>query len=147
MMRYALGIVILLFIFSSAPGADTFKWIDKEGHIHYGDRKPPEVEKAQTIQTYGPTEVQIREAISRNARLKAKLAESASGSRKSIPAKASIPSPAPTKPSFDRQSAECQARKRAYEKSMACFAPFMNANGSVKAEAFEQCTDIPQPEC
>jgi hypothetical protein len=40
---------------------------------------------------------------------------------------------------------ECEAAQRRYKESIDCFAPFTNANGTTRAEAFEKCTPVPDP--
>ena len=39
----------------------------------------------------------------------------------------------------DRTHSDCAALHLAYRRSQECFAPFIQANGSVKAEAYQQC--------
>jgi sRNA-binding protein len=40
---------------------------------------------------------------------------------------------------------DCAALRRAYAASQECFAPFQNANGSMKPGAFEACVELPDP--
>ena len=59
-LRYFLLLPALLCT-STAFAERTFKWIDSEGHVHYGNRVPPEYakqerkvmnERGRTIQVY-----------------------------------------------------------------------------------------------
>lgn len=41
---------------------------------------------------------------------------------------------------------DCTTWQRIYDESGACFAPFRTAKGGIKAEAFAQCNEVPNPE-
>lgn len=41
---------------------------------------------------------------------------------------------------------KCQEEWRKYQESQACFAPYRLANGGIKAEAFQHCVELKQPE-
>ena len=40
---------------------------------------------------------------------------------------------------------DCDALRRRYAQSQACFAPYRLANGAVRPEAFERCREMPDP--
>ena len=44
------------------------------------------------------------------------------------------------------KNSTCQEKMAKYKASVACFAPFTLVNGAVKPEAFEHCTEVPQPD-
>ena len=73
---------------TSAFGERTFKWIDNDGHVHYGNRVPPEYSKAErrvinergrTIQVYDaaktPEQLQQERALAKTAASEKVLAE------------------------------------------------------------------------
>ena len=73
---------------TSAFGERTFKWIDNDGHVHYGNRVPPEYSKAErkvinergrTIQVYDaaktPEQLQHERALAKTAASEKVLAE------------------------------------------------------------------------
>jgi len=89
-LRYFLLLPALLCT-SSAFAERTFKWIDNEGHVHYGNRVPPEYakqerkvmnERGRTIQVYDAAktpeqwenEQQLKEEAARNKVLAEKQA-------------------------------------------------------------------------
>jgi hypothetical protein len=39
-----------------------------------------------------------------------------------------------------KEGDDCAQLRRLYEESLACFAPYVLANGATKAEAFQKCT-------
>jgi hypothetical protein len=43
--------------------------------------------------------------------------------------------------------AACEEQKRAYRESERCFAPYRTANGGIKAEAFQKCKEVKEPQC
>jgi uncharacterized protein DUF4124 len=65
--------------------------------------------------------------------------------RQQPPRAATPPSPQPATARRDDDS--CEAQKRRYQESLDCFAPYVNYNGSIKAEAFEHCVEVKQPKC
>ena len=89
-LRYFLLLPALLCT-SSAFAERTFKWVDKEGHVHYGNRVPPEYakqerkvinERGRTIQVYDAAKTpeqwekqqQLKEEAARNKVLAEKQA-------------------------------------------------------------------------
>jgi hypothetical protein len=66
------------------------------------------------------------------------------GAAAASPASAAASRQARPKPS--EREAQCLALRRRYLESDACYAPFRNANGSVKVEAFDKCGPaVPEP--
>jgi hypothetical protein len=60
--------------------------------------------------------------------------------QQAAPARAGASAPAPV------SAEECAILRRRFQESSACFAPFMNTNGSVKPEAFKVCGPaVPYP--
>ncbi len=45
-----------------------------------------------------------------------------------------------------RGATDCQEQWARYEASRACFAAYRNTNGTIKAQAYSRCTELPQPE-
>ena len=41
----------------------------------------------------------------------------------------------------------CEARWHAFAASAACFGQYRLVGGGLKPEAFERCTEVPQPDC
>jgi len=64
--------------------------------------------------------------------------------------RAQAPESAASAPIDERATdkASCAAKWDRYRKSQECFAPYVNVNGSVKPDAYENCTDVKAPtEC
>lgn len=59
----------------------------------------------------------------------------------------SAPDAAPAGGDAAADEERCEQELQRYRESQECFAPYRNANGSIKPEAFEHCEDLPQPQC
>lgn len=54
-----------------------------------------------------------------------------------------VPASAPLPPG----TTACEARWHRYAASAACFDQYRVVGGGLKPEAFERCTEVPQPDC
>ena len=65
MARILLALVLSL-AFTGASFAELYKWVDEEGHVHYGDCPPADC-KAEQIETApGPSEEEIKRSRERS---------------------------------------------------------------------------------
>jgi Domain of unknown function (DUF4124) len=132
---------------SVAYAAELYRWVDENGRTHIEDTVPARYKNAATkIDThqFELSESQRREAIARTAKEKQDLDARIrlDAEKAEIPAaKGAQAKPAPA-PGSD---AECEQLKTAYRESQECFAPYRQANGSVKAEAFQNCQTVADP--
>ena len=139
------GLLLVLCLVSvSAQGADVFRWVDENGKVHYGDAIPEKYkQQAKKVDgAGGVTGAQRQEAESRPARERAR-AESLQKARESktdAPQLAAPPATGDPKP-VD----QCEEQMRKYLESQDCFAPYVNATGGIKPEAFQRCTEVKQP--
>ena len=146
-------------------GADIYRWVDDQGRVHFSDDVPEQFRKSATRidpRQYELTPEQRKEAEARAAQERvraaqaaerdakakaaqaAKAASAASAARAKAPAK--LAASAPTAPS----AGDCTTLRRRFQESSDCFAPFVNANGSIKEQAFEACgppVPFPAREC
>jgi hypothetical protein len=127
---------------------DIYRWTDEAGKVHLSDSVPPKYKaKATRIDSrqFEPSPEQQREAEARRARTQKALAASEpapTGEAGAPPPPRSAPAPAPTR-------IDCDALQREYLDSLDCFAPFVNANGTLKPNAFAACRPVvdPSPKC
>jgi len=137
-MRIAL--IPLLASLAALPciAADIYRWVDENGKVHISD-VVPEKYKGSARRIDGgqaPTAQQRQEAEERAAADRAR-AKASAATPPAIPAAATLPAtPAET---------ECEKAHRLYRESQDCFAPYVNTNGSVRAEAFQNCAAVPDP--
>ena len=132
-------------------GAVFYRWVDENGRTHVSDVVPEKYKKSATRIESGQYEVppeRKQQAQEQAAREKA-FAEEAAKRRESAPVPASAPSASkPTAPKRPAQgvtaSTDCETWRRLYRESIECFDPYRTARG-VKPEAFEKCTEIPDP--
>ena len=138
-------LLLLCSVFPMARGADVFRWVDENGKVHYGDAIPEKYkQQAKKVDAAGAgvTGAQRQEAESRSAKEKAK-AESLQKARES---QADVPQPAaPPAADVPKAGAECEEQMKKYLESQDCFAPYVNATGGIKPEAFQHCTEVKQP--
>ena len=122
----------------------------RERQTHLADSVPANYRKSAVridSSQFELTPEQQREAAAARAALK----------KKADAVSSPTPGPAPTaKPgaaSAARAAApigppsagECEALQREYRESLECFAPFVNANGSLKPGAFAACKSVVNP--
>jgi hypothetical protein len=129
----------------TAHAKDLYRWVDEKGTTHIADTVPPEYKKsAKRIDTRASqvSESDRAQAIARAAREKA-AADGAGAAN--TPSKVDLTAEKQPATSGTDQNASCDQLRRAYAASQGCFAPYRAANGAVKAEAYQRCTEVPDP--
>lgn len=136
--------IFLLFLFgfsSLAVNADgIYKWVDDKGQTHYGNVVPESHKKVAKKMETEPTNtsessmnitrtdsVQETDQASNEISLSSTLEANKVGNVVS-------------------SEAECKHKWERYLKSQECFAPYRTASGTIKAEAFQHCAEIKEPE-
>jgi hypothetical protein len=146
--------ILALATLAAAPAsaADMYRWVDEHGRTNISD-VVPERFRARAIKIdskqFEPTARQREEALAGSAALRASAASSSSGPSASLP----TASPTADRPRAIRSAAsapapaanDCEALLRQYAQAQSCFAPCQQANGSVKAECFSRCPNVPDP--
>lgn len=131
-MKRLLPALLLLAVLPAQ--AEIFKWVDENGRTHFGEVVPDKYRKAATSMSPQPLNTIQGSALRGSGRL-----NDAPANATSEPAENSA-APVP------RSAAEqCRAQQERYRKSQECFARYRNANGSLRADASQNCEDIPQP--
>jgi hypothetical protein len=128
----------------AALGADIYVWTDENGKTHLADSVPPRYKaSAQRIDSrqFELSPEQRREA---DARLELARKALAASSPPAPPAPATA-RPAPPAAAASTASNDCEALQREYIQSLECFAPFVNAKGTLKPEAFMSCKSVVNP--
>jgi len=134
----------------AAQAADIYFWTDESGRTHLSDSVPaPYRKSALRIDSsrFELTPEQQRDAAASRAALASKA--SAPVPQPARPATVGAPSAAaragPPAAARPGAPADCDALQREYIESLECFAPFVNANGSVKPEGFATCKSVVNP--
>jgi hypothetical protein len=143
-MNARILVLLALALTASLAHAElVYKWTDDKGRVHYSDM-PPEgrPSKAVEIDVREPSDADRKAAEDRAARNKEKSSQPVAAA--SAPPAGKVPSMSPPQTAPGDTSA-CQAEWDAYLKSTECFGPYVNANGSIRPEAFKVCTEVPQP--
>ena len=131
---------------TAAFAADVYKWVDEKGRVQYGESVPAKYKKSavkidpEEAQPK-PTEAQRQEAAARAVKDKAEAA--ALPTRKETtdkPPRAVAAAP-------DNKTAQCEAEKKKYRESEACFRPYRTPSGAIVPEAFQHCTEVKEPTC
>lgn len=154
------SIIAVALVLASPAVADIYKWVDNDGNIHFGERVPAEHEdqvKTVNLGKLEPDQDAVDEARKRNERIRNAAEATAESNARwdnvaedaraqqatSVP---SGPPPLPQRPTHKQKQERYEYELRRYRESMDCFAPYKNANGSTKAEAFEKCEVLSQPQ-
>jgi len=136
-----------------AHAAAIYRWVDASGRTHVSDVVPEAYRKSAVRTDSAGAEIpaeQRKEAEQAAARSRA-LAEAIAVRRQGVdapPPRATASPPTASKRPAEgvTDATSCERWRELYRESMACFAPFRTANGSTKAEGFEQCNPVPSPE-
>jgi hypothetical protein len=135
----------------AAWGADIYVWTDESGKTHLADSVPPRYRHSAVRIDSSQFELspeQQRDAAAARLAIEKKAAASAPparASRAAPPRTAGPLSALPASAPPTVNSNECAALQREYRESLECFAPFMNANGSLKPGAFAACKSVVNP--
>ena len=135
----------------SAYATDLYRWVDENGRTHISDSVPEKFRKSAKKVDSRQSEVsdeQRREAERRAAAEKARaekmMEEKTQAASQAAPAPAAVPGGGRASASAET---DCATLHKMYKESLACFAPYIRGNGTVRPEAFERCTEMPQPAC
>lgn len=131
-MKRLLPALLLLAVLPAQ--AEIFKWVDENGRTHFGEVVPDKYRKTATSMSPQPTNTIQGSALRGTSRATGDegSASSDAGER-------------PTAPVAQSAAEQCRARQERYRQSQECFARYRNANGSLRADAAQNCEDIPQP--
>ena len=150
MKHGAVFFLIALAVATAAHAADIYVWTDENGKTHLADSVPAKYRKSAVridSNQFELTPEQQREAAAARSALE----------RKADAVSAPAPSPAPTArpgaapvsrapaPVGPPSAGECEALQREYRQSLECYAPFVNANGSLKPGASVACKPVVNP--
>ena len=149
MKPFAAACLLASVLALSANAAEIYRWVDENGKTQISDTVPARYKDSAVrvdSKQFELTPERQREAQARAARDKALLASpedsrasaaAASGAVALTPGNASsTPAPAGT---------DCESLQRQYRESQECFAPFINANGSLKPQALSTCKAVENP--
>lgn len=145
-MNKRLVLTILLACFASATyAAGIYKWVDEKGAVHYGDIVPEKYKHTATEETeledVAPP-IDEAEAIQKRERAKAVLERPP---LKDKPASNPTPDAADSGTNDASSKEACEQQWKQYIDSLECFAPYRNALGGIKAEAYNYCTEVAKP--
>ncbi|WP_161974723.1 DUF4124 domain-containing protein [Piscinibacter terrae] len=140
-MKWQIAILVMAAA-TAVQATEIYRWSDEMGHVHFSD-SVPERYKSSAVRiewrVNRGTAAEREQARALAEREKAQAAELAR-QRQSVPQPvAAAFGPPQTIPQPVAGNADCAQSYQAYRQSQECFAPFIQANGSVKAEAYAQC--------
>lgn len=136
---------------AAGHAADLYEWIDDQGGLHVSDVVPEKYRsRAKKIDTRSSevppqqrSEAEARAAKDRQSVERAQAEADAARTRmqrESAARSPAAPPDAPPKPADD-----CATLQRQFRQSQDCFASFRMQDGTLKPEAFQKCTDLPDP--
>lgn len=125
---------VLILVLALPAHAEIFKWVDERGRTHFGEAPPEKYRKSAA-----PVATQPVNTI--DGRILGKPSGRAAAT--SGPGE----TPAPVAPPALSDQERCASEHARFSASQSCFARYRNANGSLRAEASNNCENIPQPTC
>jgi hypothetical protein len=143
-----LSLFLLAMFASAAQAADIYRWVDDKGQTHVADTVPPQYQQRATRIDTSRSEINERDRAEAAARADADRQKAAIAGTPGAGPSTSGATPPDIKPGAsglgDKQ-ARCAQRRQAYEDSQSCFNQYRVANGSVRSEAYQNCTEVPDP--
>ncbi|RYF41513.1 MAG: DUF4124 domain-containing protein [Comamonadaceae bacterium] len=136
-----LAATVLALLAPAAQAASICRWIDEDGRTQLSDTVPERYKSRASCtdaKEYDVTPV---------PRQAAPAGTGANASTGNPNIAGAAPRPRAKRPAEGvTDSTDCQTWWRRYEESEACFGPYRTARGGIKAEAFDACTAVPNPE-
>lgn len=145
-LRLAIATCSILFCVS-VQAVDIYRWVDEKGQVHFSDSPPEKYKKA--ARKIDSRQYELSEAEKKDLATRAQNSSaSIIGQKKEEPKTTSTGTPLTPALGQDTQN-DCAALFKAYYESQICFAPYKNANGTMKPGAFEHCKQVedPTPKC
>jgi hypothetical protein len=142
-MQKVLACLILSLATASVAAGEVYKWTDEQGRTHFGDTvPPPKKDQARQVDLKGATvsPAQFHEAKQRAENDKRRMVELENERNR----------PKPTEPAAKAEKKgpdSCAEQWSNYNASHDCFGPYRLANGTVRAEAFQNCKTVAYPSC
>lgn len=124
-----------------------YRWVDEKGRVHVSDVVPEKYKKTakrMDSRQFEVTDADRKAAANRAAADRAR--QDANSTTRAAAATAPAQPAASPKPAAET---ECEAAQRRYRESAECFSQFVNAKGTMGAEAFQKCEPLPEarPRC
>jgi len=140
-------LLALAFLSLPAGAADIYRWVDENGKVHISDVVPEKYRGSAKRMDTGASEVSPENRAAAEARAaadreRARLSDEA---RAEAARRQAIQHPDPVALPRPPAESDCEKAHRLYKESVDCFAPFVTARGTVKEEAFNFCTSLPDP--
>lgn len=108
MKRLLLSLATVFFV-GSAVAEDVYKWVDKDGKVHYGDEHEADTNTAEKVESKEPNTFSSKEAMTEEMR---KALEASEKDRKAREADAKAEAKA-KKEKADKEKAEAEAAEKA----------------------------------
>jgi hypothetical protein len=135
-----------------ASAAPIYRWVDENGRTQISDTVPEKYRKSAKKLDSEQFKVspEARKSAEERAAKEKALANQSDIQRKSEEAAAAAAASAASVPGNQKptsaNASDCATWRRLYRESQACFAPYHNADGSLKPGAHENCTQVDNPE-
>lgn len=153
MFRSAILAALFGLIWYAAHAGDIYRWVDGNGRVHFSDSVPDEFKKSATRMDSSKYEISEEQRLRAQQRAaedaaKARAQEDARGRAAEKEAQAASQAAAAAK-GAPRATAggsiDCEEQHRRYRESITCFAPYVTAQGAVRAEAYGKCETVSDP--
>lgn len=154
--RKGWGVLVAAALLSGTgglPAATIYRWVDDQGRIHFSDTVPDAYRSRARplgLPPSEPSEQDRQAALERAARDQARANASAGARDAAGRTDAGAPG-FPLLPPRKRPAqapdadTDCETWQRLYYESIECFGPYRTVRGGIKPEAFDRCTEVPEP--
>lgn len=148
----SLCMAAVALVATSASAATIYRWVDENGRTQLSDTVPEKYRKSAKqvdSEQFKASPEAKKAAEERTAREKT-LANELDGQRKKEEAgaasAASAASAQKNRKAGAADASDCASWRRLYRESQACFAPYHNIDGSLKPGAYDNCSQVDNPE-
>jgi len=144
MFRSSVFAILVCTLLGAVRADDIYRWVDGDGRIHFSDSVPDEFKRSAT-----KTDSRQHNVSEEERRLAEQRAKEDAAKARTLETQRSRAGQAATtsaaKPASRAGTADCEEQYRRYRESLACFAPYVLANGAVRQEAFGKCNPVDDP--
>lgn len=136
---------LLVTIPSTGIAGDIYRWVDDQGMVHYGDIVPDKYKDTATRKPELRDEHPVIDVRGNETEQDARTRAREILENKPLQPSRTAPTAEPAEATAAPQDPSCTQLWAEYNASQACFSTYRNANGSIRAEAFEHCKVVTEP--
>ena len=126
--------------------AEVWKWTDAQGVVHYGAAPPDDARIKASRVDLGDTSVTDSDRRAAEWRLAKDKTEADRAGAEDAASRPAHAKRAKAAASTASSSSSCEEAWRRFNASYACFDPYRYGRGLIRPEAYQHCTEVPEPD-